>query len=346
MKNRNTRLMVILPVVACFALLPGAQGQLSTPPDGCYPNFTTAEGCSALNSLTTGAGNTALGWEALLLDTDGSFNTAVGGGALILNDGGSNTAVGTAALLLNTSGFENTAVGTDSLVFNTAASDNNAFGAFALENNDSSGNAFADFNNAFGRNCLLRNVDGAQNDAFGDDAMESNTTGSFNTAMGDDALDECIDGSENVALGDEAGTGIVHGTNIIAIGESVSGVSSVFGEVNDSCYIGNISGAEVDINTAAIVLVDADGKLGTMGVDANGNRTIVPLKGANPPQAVPQRKDPKTEKQASLNLEVEKLQALVAQQQKQIEALTAGLEKVSTQLEMSKPATQVVVNKP
>ena len=37
-------------------------------------------------------------------------------------------------------------------------------------------------------------------------------------------------------------------------------------------------------------------------------------------------------------------QATVAQQQKQIEALTAGLQKVSAQLEASKPAPQVVNN--
>jgi hypothetical protein len=38
------------------------------------------------------------------------------------------------------------------------------------------------------------------------------------------------------------------------------------------------------------------------------------------------------------------LKALVAQQQKQIEALTAGLQKVSAQVEMSRPAPQVVNN--
>jgi uncharacterized coiled-coil protein SlyX len=50
---------------------------------------------------------------------------------------------------------------------------------------------------------------------------------------------------------------------------------------------------------------------------------------------------------------VEKLEATVAQQQKQIETLTAQLkeqaaqiQKVSAQLEVSKPAPQVVVNKP
>ena len=38
------------------------------------------------------------------------------------------------------------------------------------------------------------------------------------------------------------------------------------------------------------------------------------------------------------------LKAIVGEQQKQIEALTAGLQKVSAQLEVSKPAPQVVNN--
>jgi len=41
---------------------------------------------------------------------------------------------------------------------------------------------------------------------------------------------------------------------------------------------------------------------------------------------------------------VEKLQAIVVHQQKQIEALTAGLQKVNAQLEVSKPAPQTVAN--
>ena len=119
--------MVILLVLACFGFLPGSQGQLSPTPDGCYPNFTTAEGCDALNSLTTGAGNTGLGWRSLFLNTDGSFNTGVGGGALALNNGSSNTAVGAAALLLNATGSNNTAIGTDALV-NNIVDDNTAVG--------------------------------------------------------------------------------------------------------------------------------------------------------------------------------------------------------------------------
>jgi len=35
---------------------------------------------------------------------------------------------------------------------------------------------------------------------------------------------------------------------------------------------------------------------------------------------------------------------MIAQQQKQIEALTAGLQRVSAQIEASKPAQQVVKN--
>ena len=41
---------------------------------------------------------------------------------------------------------------------------------------------------------------------------------------------------------------------------------------------------------------------------------------------------------------VQELKTTVAKQQKQIEALTASLQKVSAQVEMSKPAPQVVNN--
>jgi hypothetical protein len=52
----------------------------------------------------------------------------------------------------------------------------------------------------------------------------------------------------------------------------VDGVHSVFGEVGDSCYIDNIFDADIDLGTATIVGVDADGKLGTNAVDAAGKR--------------------------------------------------------------------------
>src|SRR5262245_57520930 len=93
-----------LVVVASAALLSQVQAVVP-PPDGAYPNFTTAEGQSALHSLTTGPANTALGAYSLFGTTTGGYNTAVGAGALDINNAGDeNTAVGVAALLLNTGG--------------------------------------------------------------------------------------------------------------------------------------------------------------------------------------------------------------------------------------------------
>ena len=68
------------------------------PPDGGYPGFTTAEGTKALQSLTTGSGNTGIAWVSLFSATTASFNTGVGAGTLALNTADGNTATGTAAL--------------------------------------------------------------------------------------------------------------------------------------------------------------------------------------------------------------------------------------------------------
>ena len=119
MKNRSslTIFITILSVIGSFALLAEVKGapEVTPPPDGCYPGFTTAEGCMALQSLTTGEGNTGLGWRSLFSVGTGSFNTGVGVGALLFNNGDNNTAVGAAALLLNATGASNTAIGAAAL---------------------------------------------------------------------------------------------------------------------------------------------------------------------------------------------------------------------------------------
>src|SRR6266566_823832 len=324
MKTKKTMLVAVLPVLACFAFLPGAQGQLSPAPDGCYPNFTTAEGCDALSSLTIGAGNTALGWRSLFLNTTGSFNTGVGGGALALNNGSSNTAVGVAALLLNTSGAQNTAVGTDSLVFNATGSSNTGTGYFSLMNNTS----------------------GGSNTATGWEALTANTTGSNNTAIGNQALQGNLSNSEHVAIGSVAGSGITSVDNNIVIGHH-SGVHSVFGQVSDRCTIDNIFGAPVSAATATVVMVDSDGRLGTAtsdGPDPGGFSS----RGSIRPQAISD-----AVKQTMLDRTVESLQATVTQQQQQIATLTAQLkdnaaqiQKAGAALEMNEPTARVVVNKP
>src|SRR5262249_46535843 len=70
--------------IICLGFLPKAQAVVP-PPDGGYPNFTTAEGDHALQALTTGVGNTAIGTFSLFSVTTGNFNTAVGAGSLDLN---------------------------------------------------------------------------------------------------------------------------------------------------------------------------------------------------------------------------------------------------------------------
>jgi len=61
---------------------------------------------------TSGGGNTANGYEALLNNTAGSGNTAIGYLALSRNStGGGNTAMGNGALFFNTTGSGNTALG-------------------------------------------------------------------------------------------------------------------------------------------------------------------------------------------------------------------------------------------
>lgn len=344
MKNRNAILLAVVPVLASFALLPGARA-VSPPPDGCYPNFTTAEGCNALESLTIGAGNTALGWHALFTDSTGNFNTGVGAGALVLNNADSNTAVGTAALFLNTSGTQNTAVGTDALVFNDSGSSNTATGSFALMNNTTGGS-----NTAVGWEALTANVDAVNNVALGTLSLSSNTSGNDNTAIGNLALTNSVNTSEHVVVGRLAGSGITTVNNNIIIGHH-TGVHSRFGQENNVCYIDNIYGANVDnanpLGAARMVLVDPDGRLGTVPVSAGGNPGKSSPKGMQP-EAIPD-----AAKQAMLDLKVQNLRATVTQQQQQIDTLTVQLkentaliQKANAELEMNKPAAKVVANEP
>src|ERR1700746_2452884 len=82
-------LLLIPPVLVCFALLPNAQA-VSPAPDGGYPGGNTAEGQSALLSLTTGGSNTAIGFSSLMTNTAGGSNTAIGALALRANTANQN----------------------------------------------------------------------------------------------------------------------------------------------------------------------------------------------------------------------------------------------------------------
>jgi len=320
MKNRSslTTFITILSVIGSFALLPEVKGapDVAPPPDGCYPGFTTAEGCLALQSLTSGEGNTGVGWRSLFSVGAANFNTGVGVGALLSNNADNNTAVGAAALLLNTTGASNTAVGAVALENDTGGPFNTAVGLQALQNATANANA-----------------------AVGDLALLNLSTGFFNTAIGAAAGENQTTGHNNVYIG--------------------QGSFGVAGE-NNTCYIQGIAKSSIPTANAALVFVDnMSGKLATVLTDANGNKLTVPISQSQlqpapliQPKAVPERYL-EDGRQAMLNLKVEKLQARVAQQDKQIETLTvqlkeqaAQIQKVSAQLEVRKPAPQVVANKP
>src|SRR6266566_1394233 len=126
-------LTVLLLAIGSFALAQRAQA-VSPTPDGGYPGGNTAEGQSALFSLTTGGFNTAAGFLSLRSDATGGFNTAIGAGALLANTADENTATGAGALLSNTTGSGNTANGAFAL-FSSTGSYNTAVGVQALYSN-------------------------------------------------------------------------------------------------------------------------------------------------------------------------------------------------------------------
>ena len=132
--------------------------------------------------------------------------------------------------------------------------------------------------------------------------------------------------------------------NNIIIGHH-PGVHSVFGQVANRCIIDNISGAPVSAATAAVVLVDSDGRLGTM--PCSTDPCFSDSSTSISPKAIP---DAAT--QTMRDRKLQDLRAMVTQQQQQIDTLTAQLKEQSAQihnaraqLEMNKPAGKVVANK-
>ena len=271
-------------VLFCFGFLPLAQA-LSPAPDGCYPNFTTAEGCDALNLLSTGEGNTALGWRALFSNTEGNFNTALGAGALVLNGGSYNTAVGGGALLLNTTGSFNDATGVQALFNNTTGGFNTAIGDAALFTNTGGNdnvaagggalffNETGSENTAIGRQALLENTTADDNTAVGFQALDTNHTGHNNTAVGVGALAQNVTGSLNTAIGDSAGT-LITGDGNVCIGH-------LFGEadVSNSTYIANVGATSQPVGgTVFGVTVDSiTGKLGFQPSSRRYKKDIRPM---------------------------------------------------------------------
>ena len=157
----------------------------------------TATGAGALLSNTTGGFNTATGALSLLSNTTGFNNTAIGFEALRRNTTGySNTATGNTALSSNTTGFYNIAYGGASLLNNTTGDRNTAIGDGALANNTTGGR-----NTATGFQALESNTAGNANTAIGRSALGLNTTGGNNTALGFAAGDNVTTADNVICIG-------------------------------------------------------------------------------------------------------------------------------------------------
>jgi hypothetical protein len=304
--------LVVPLVIACFALSPVARA-VSPAPDGGYAGNNTAEGTQALQSLVSGGvNNTAIGFRALFRLTDGVQNTATGSRALVNNIGDFDVAIGSQALLANTIGDGNTAVGT---------------------------------------NALLRNVSGDGNIAVGVNAGANLTTGDGNIDIGNLGV---AGETETIRIGT---AGIQHrafmagirgvaviGSSVVVSASGQLGVLPSSARFKDEIKPMNKASEaifalrpvtfhytnEIDPNRSAqFGLVAEDvAKVNPSLVtrDAKGEVYTVRYDAVN----------------AMLLNEFLKEHQKVQQLEKQIEKLTAGLQKVSDQLELSKPAPRAV----
>jgi hypothetical protein len=311
-------LFLIALALACFALAPQARA-------------ICQEGCSA--------DNTFLGEDALLNNVSNE-NTAVGYHALFNNIGGSfNTATGTQALENNTGGSQNTAVGVIALLSNTT---------------------------------------GSNNTAIGFDALSNDATGSNNIALGYTAGLNLTTGSNNIDIGN---VGVSNDHNIIRIGKQgtqrttfIAGISGatvptgVAVVVDGSGHLGTTTSSErfkdqvkpMDKASEAILAlkpvtfhykqeIDPDG-IPQFGLVAEEVEKVNPALVARDDQGKVYTVRYEAVNAMLLNEflkehhQLQDLKAIIAQQQKQIEALTAGLQKVSAQVELNKPAPQMVGN--
>jgi hypothetical protein len=356
--KQTTAVFLTAVALACFGLSPAARAVLPSPsPDGGYPNENTAEGTGALAALTTGAANTATGAGALFKNTTGNLNTANGEAALYHNiDGVSNTAIGASALLTNNHGGANTAIGANALLNDTTTS----------------------------------GFQGGFNTAVGWEALSGNTTGFNNTALGIFSGSSVTTASNVICIGEVAGANVNNSCYIGNIYSNIQPVVGTNPDVVTITSDGRLGRANISsrrykhdiqpMDKASEVLfalkpvsfhynkeydatqtiafgliaeevaeVDPD----LVGRNAKGQPESVRYEQINAMLLNEFLKEHKAflkEQRKVANLEND-FQVTVAQQKKEIAALTVSvkeqasqIQKVTDQLEASKPAPQVVNN--
>ena len=340
----------------------------------------TAVGGEALFSDTTGSNDTAVGCQALEFNIDGIHNTATGNAALASNThSNNNTAVGYKALFSHINDDSNTAVGTSALMSDTGGSLNTALGGGALHSNTSGvSNTAVGFgalafsttaggNTAVGAQALLSNITGIENIAIDNEGGSFLTTGNFNIDIGS----EGVAGEGNtIRLGAAFNADLRSGQNktfIAGIYTVTTGSTTTLPVIVDSNgQLGTTASSErfkkeikpMDKTSEAILgfkpvtfrYKNDDKGTPQFGLiaedvaevnpdlvirDQNGEIYSVRYEAVNAMLLNEFLKE---------HRKVEKQGEIIAKQQKQIDALTRGLQKVNDQLELRKPAPQTVLN--
>jgi hypothetical protein len=338
-------------------------------------NNNTATGAGALLSNTIGEENTANGTFALFSNTTGVVNTAVGASALQNNtDGNFNTAVGQGALRANTSGQENTAIGFAALGNNPPNNFNTAVGSFALLN--ITGNS----NTAVGSKALQANITGNNNTAIGNNALIS-STGSGNLALGASAGNGVSTASNVICIGtsganvdDSCFIGKIYFNVQPIVGTDPDSVTITSagrlgrGNVSSRRYKHDIQpmdqasealyalkpvsfryNKEYDVTqTLAFGLIAeqvAEVYPDLVGRNAAGQPESVRYEQINAMLLNEFLKEHRrvSQLEATVAQQQKSFESKVAEQNKQIEALTSGLQKVTAQIEITKAVPQALV---
>ena len=328
-------------------------------------DFNTAEGFGALFNNTSGTQNTATGVNALISNTTGSFNTANGVNTLFRNTTGfQNAATGVQALFSNTTGFHNTAAGFQALLSNTTGNHNTADGDNALVH-DTTGS----LNTAIGAHALDQNITGSSNVALGFQAG-FNITGSGNVCVGENIVG--VAGESNVTRIRNVGSTAQSNGVFVTVGaggklgfqvssrrykddiKPMAGASEALFALKPVSFrykqeIDPARSPDFGLIAEDVATVNPD----LVARDEEGNIVTVRYQAVNAMllneflkehKKVEEQQASIAELKSTVAQQKNDFQAKVAHQQEQIEALTAGLQKVSAQLEVSKTAPRVVNN--
>ena len=266
--------------------------------------------------------------------------------------------------------LDNTFLGNSALLYD-GGQDNTAVGAYALAHqSDGSGNT------ALGSHALYNTIgfsspSGISNTAAGYNALYSNTTGHDNIAVGYLAGQNLTTGSNNIDIG---ALGVAGEANTIRIGKSGTQTRTFIQGIRGATVangVGVIVGTTGQLGT---VVSSARFKEAIKPMD-KASEVILTLKPVTfrykkelDPEKIPQfgliaeeveKVNPnlvaRDEEGKIMSVRYEAVNAMllneflkehqtVQELKKQVAELTAGLQKVSVQLELSKPAPQTVLN--